>query len=283
MREINNGLFTGERALYHEEDLKITNATFDDGESPLKEGNNLIIDQCTFKWKYPLWYCFNIEMINSTFLETARSGIWYTSNITISDALISAPKTFRRSRKIVLNNVSLPHAEETLWCCEDIKISNVNANGDYFGLNSKNILLENFHLTGNYAFDGGQNIEIRNSVLLSKDAFWNCENVTIYDSVIIGEYLGWNSKNVTFIRCQIDSKQGMCYMENVKLVDCVLNNTDLAFEFCTVDASIVSEVDSIKNPISGRIKAKKIKKIILNQDLVNVEDIEISEDYNDEE
>ena len=61
--------------------------------------------------------------------------------------------------------------------CNKIKLENVRAKGDYFGMNSENINIEKFSLVGNYAFDGGKNIEIHNVKILSKDAFWNCENI----------------------------------------------------------------------------------------------------------
>ena len=56
--------------------------------------------------------------------------------------------------------------------------------------------------------------------------------MTVYDSTIIGEYLAWNSKNVTFINCTIESLQGLCYIENLKMINCTLMNTTLAFEYC---------------------------------------------------
>ena len=265
----------GERALFQSCDLEIKDCTFADGESPLKESRNLKIDNSIFKWKYPLWYCENVVVNNSEFLETARSGIWYTNNINIKDSVIEAPKTFRRGKGITLENVNMPLAQETLWNCKDIKLINVSARGDYFGMNSENINVKDFELTGNYAFDGGRNIEIHNGKLLSKDAFWNCENITVYDSKIIGEYLGWNSKNLTFVNCTIDSLQGLCYIENLKMVNCKLLNTTLAFEYSTVDAEIMSNIDSIKNPISGTIKAKGIDEIILEEPNIDFKKVHI--------
>ena len=57
----------------------------------------------------------------------------------------------------------------------------------------------------------------------------------------------------------------MCYMENLKLVNCKLLNTNLTFEFSTVDAVVTSKIDSVKNPISGHIVAKEIGEIILDE------------------
>ena len=249
MERYSQGYFTGERALYDTHNAVIENSTFDDGESPLKESSNLKIYHCVFKWKYPLWYCENVEVDNVTFLETARSGIWYTKNITLKNCNISAPKTFRRASDIKIINSTLPNASETLWNCKNVEIKKVSANGDYFGMNTENVYIEDFNLDGNYAFDGGKNIEIHNAKMDSKDSFWNCENVTVYDSVITGEYLGWNSKNLTFVNCTIDSRQGMCYIKNIKMINCRLLNTNLCFEYCkNVDAQITSDIDSVKNP-----------------------------------
>ena len=270
MIRVDEELKTGERAMYNTHDALITNTTFADGESPLKECSDLVLDNCIFKWKYPLWYCKNVKVKNTTWLDTARSGIWYTDNISIVDSLIEAPKQFRRSSNIELINCMIPNAEEFLWTCKNIKLTNIQAQGNYFCMNCENIRIENFTLVGNYAFDGAKNIEIRNAKMNSKDSFWNCENVTIYDSTIIGEYLGWNSKNITLINCTIDSNQGMCYIDGIKMVNCKLLNTDLCFERCSdVDATIASSIISVKNPYNGKIKAKSIGEIILDEDIVD--------------
>ena len=269
MKQIKEAYLTGERALFHGLDLNVQDCTFADGESPLKESKNIKITNSTFKWKYPLWYSKDIYCSHTTLLETARSGIWYTNDITMKNCFIQAPKTFRKCSGVTLFNVQLPNAEETFWNCKDIELKNVSANGNYFGMNSENISASDFILSGNYSFDGAKNIEIHNAKLLSKDAFWNCENVTVYDSLIIGEYLGWNSKNVRFVNCTIDSLQGMCYMENVVLENCKLLNTTLAFEYSSVKADIVSSVDSITNPYEGMIRAEEIKEIIFDETYVD--------------
>ncbi|EOH94158.1 DUF3737 family protein [Enterococcus pallens] len=262
---------TGERALFKRNNLIVKNTVFEDGESPLKESSNLEIIDSIFRWKYPLWYCENVELSNTTLLETARSGIWYTNNISISDSMLEAPKTFRRAKDIQLTNVHMPKAEETFWNCENITLTNVQAEGNYFAMNSKNITATDFSLSGNYAFDGAENIEIHHSKLISKDAFWNCKDVTVYDSVIIGEYLGWNSKNLRFVNCYIESEQGLCYVENLVIENGRIVNTDLAFEYSTVNVTAFTSIDSVKNPISGSIKAKNIGELIMEKSEVNPE------------
>ena len=269
MREVKNTDFEGERSLFQIKNTNIDNCTFHDGESPLKETQNIKITNSTFQWKYPLWYGKNIIMSNSKFESTARAGVWYTKNIIFEDSIIEAPKTFRRCKNILLKNIEIPNALETLWHCNDIELLNVKASGPYFALNSSNIKITNFELHGDYCFDGGKNIEVHNAKLLSKDAFWNCKNVVVYDSYISGEYLAWNSKNITFINCTIESLQGMCYVENLVMRNCKLINTTLAFEYSTVDAQISSGIDSVINPSSGKITADFIKELIIEKDKVD--------------
>ena len=270
MKEYKNGTYTGERALFATKDASFDNCLFKDGESPLKESSNLKINKTTFAWKYPLWYCTDVLVENSLIKETARSGIWYTKNITMNNCDIKSPKTFRRAENIVLNSCDIPNAQETIWKCQKIKLNQVTAKGDYFGMNSEDIDITGLTLDGNYCFDGGKNIVIRNSTLHSKDSFWNSENMTVINSTIIGEYLAWNSKNLTFINCTIESHQGLCYIDGLKLINCKLVNTDLCFEYCSnIDAQIISHVDSIKNPYSGKIEVESVGELIIDENFVD--------------
>ena len=256
-------------------DLHIVDTVFEDGESPLKESENISLLNSTFKWKYPLWYSKNIKVKNCILTGTARAGIWYTHGISFTDCEISAPKTFRRATNIVLENINMPNAQETLWACKIVKMKNVKAQGDYICMNCENMEVENFTLLGNYAFDGAKNITIKNSELITKDAFWNSENITVKNCTIRGEYLGWNSKNLTFIDCTLESLQGLCYIENLTLKNCRLINTTLAFEYSTVDADIDGGVDSILNPSGGRICADFIGELKIERDKVDPEKISI--------
>ena len=275
MKLIKQQMLTGERALFNSKDVQVSYSTFADGESPLKESQDIKIDHSMFKWKYPLWYCKDIVVEDSTLFEMARSGIWYTENIAISNSIIEAPKTFRRAKGIKLENVTMPNAGETLWNCDKISLKNVTAKGDYFGMNSTNIKIDGFQLVGNYAFDGGKNIEIHNAKMLSKDAFWNCDNVTVHDSFISGEYLGWNSKNLTFVNCNIESLQGLCYIDNLVMKNCRLLNTTLAFEYSTVDVQINSIIDSVMNPSGGIIQAEGIGELIMDETKIDPEKTQI--------
>lgn len=268
-KEIRQEFLTGERALFQGKDLKIYDTIFDDGESPLKESNNIELYGSMFKWKYPLWYANNIRVKDSTWFEMARAGVWYTNHIEIEDCAVDAPKNFRRCHDITLKNVSIPDAAETLWSCDQVTMEHVLARGDYFAMNSQNMDICDFTLYGNYSFDGVQNVEIHNAKMLSKDAFWNSDHVTVYDSFISGEYLGWNAKNLTLVNCTIESLQGMCYIDHLVMKNCKLINTTLAFEYSTVDAQIDSKIDSVLNPSGGVIRADYIENLIIESDKVD--------------
>ena len=267
--------FTGERALFGSKDLVIKDSVFEDGESPLKESANIELYGALFRWKYPLWYCKNVKAVECTWFDMARAGVWYTDNISIKDTMIQAPKNFRRSSGITLENVVLSNALETLWSCSNIKMKNVTAKGDYFAMNSRDMEVDGLMLDGNYSFDGTENVVIRNSRLITKDAFWNSNNVTVYDSFISGEYLGWNSKNLTLINCTIESLQGMCYIDNLVMKNCKLVNTTLAFEYSNVDAEITSGITSVFNPGKGQITAPEIGELIIEKDKVDPEKTKI--------
>ena len=154
METLTQGLFTGERALFNSKELNICDSVFADGESPLKESSDIALHGSIFKWKYPLWYCTDIKADGCVLLETARSGIWYTKNIEMSDCVIEAPKTFRRSSGIRLSDVTMPNAKETLWNCFDVRLERVSVTGDYFGMNTDNVYADGLVIDGNYAFDG---------------------------------------------------------------------------------------------------------------------------------
>lgn len=269
MKVTEQQFYTGERALFGADGWEIRHCTFADGESPLKESRNIRLRNSMFKWKYPLWYSRNITAEHCTLFEGARAGIWYTEDITVTDTVVEAPKSFRRCRGVTLANVSFVNAAETLWSCREVRGEGVSARGDYFAMNCENVSFDHLTLCGNYAFDGAKNLEIRNATLLSKDAFWNTENVTVRHSFISGEYLGWNAKNLTLIDCTVESLQGMCYIDHLVMQNCRLLNTTLSFEYSTVEADIRGKVDSVFNPSGGTITADEIGELIVQADKVD--------------
>ena len=276
MEKITQQHFNEERSLFASKDLYLEECSFSDGESPLKESQDLELKNCSFAWKYPLWYCKNVKMEDSELEETARSGIWYTDNIEVSKTTIDAPKTFRKSNKIKISECHLKNAKETLWQCKNVRLYVVEANGDYFGYLCEDVEADNLVIHGNYLFDSCKNITIRNSYLESKDAFWNCENVTLINCVIVGEYLGWNTKNLTLINCRIESHQGLCYVDGLKMYHCEVYHSDLILEYSKgLDVEIMTVVDSIKNPAEGKIVIAGVKELILDRKYINPSKVKI--------
>lgn len=267
MKTIKDKEFGGERPLYHERDLHLENVTIHVGESSLKESNNIEAENCRFEGKYVFWENKGFKVNNSVFAVSARSSLWYSSDARLTNCMVEAPKMFRRTNGIYLENVQMPNAEETLWDCNDIEIKNcMIQNADYLFMHSNNIKISDYHQDGNYSFQYSKNVEIHNAVLNSKDSFWDSENCTIYDSEINGEYLAWYSKNLRLVRCHITGTQPLCYCENLVLEDCTFgDDADLAFEYSSVQATIKGKVVSIKNPSSGSITVDSVGEIIIDE------------------
>ncbi|MBL3547256.1 DUF3737 family protein [Chryseobacterium sp. KMC2] len=279
MDTISNRFYEGERPLYGSKNLKLDNVKFYPGESALKEAANIEADNCTFMCKYPFWHNDNSIIKNSLFTVYSRAAIWHSKNIRMIDSVVEAPKMFREVDGIELENVKFPNAGETLWSCRNIKIKNVEAKeAPYIFMNCVNIEIEGFKLQGDYSFDGAKNIVIKNAYLDSKDAFWKTENVTVYNSVIIGEYLGWHSKNLRLVNCKIGGEQPFCYCTDLVLENCeFMDDCNLSFEYSSVNAEITNHIISVKNPLSGVIKAKSIGEIILDENYRNPGACEIIE------
>ncbi|HOO74745.1 MAG TPA: DUF3737 family protein [Tepiditoga sp.] len=268
MKTIEKQIFEGERPLFKSSDILLKECEFIPGESALKECKNITVQNSKFDDNYPFWHNEKLEITDSYFSENCRAAIWYTKDIYIDNCKINGPKVLRESENINIKN-SNGETSELLWECKNVNISDSKFKSDYIFLHSENIQLDNFELNGKYSFQYVKNSVLKNCTLKSKDCFWNSENVTVYDSVIEGEYLGWYSKNLKLINCTIIGTQPLCYAENLIMENCKMYDTDLCFEYTTLDAEITTSVDSIKNPTGGIIKAKSIKEIILDDNTVD--------------
>lgn len=255
MTTISHQEFGGERPLYATHDLHLEDVTIHVGESSIKETSNIEARNCTFEGKYVFWECRHFDVRDCLFRESARSSLWYSEDCTMRNCQVEAPKMFRRMRGIDVENCTFPNALETLWDCQDIRLKHVTiAKADYLGMHCENVKIEDYQQDGNYSWQYAKNVEIRNAVLNSKDALWESENVTVYDSEINGEYLGWYSKNLRLVRCHLTGEQLLCYCENLILEDCTFGpDANLLFEYSTIEATILGDVTSIKNPTSGHI------------------------------
>lgn len=279
METIKDKEFGGERPLFGTHNLKLENVTIHTGESALKCCTDIEAIGCRFEGKYPFWHVDDFRIEKCLFTPGARAALWYSRNCVMIDTQVDAPKMFRELDGIVLHNVRIPDGEETLWHCANVDIKDVDIRkADYLFMHSHDICIEDYYQEGNYSFQYCRNVEIHNADIHSKDAFWGTENVTIYDSTLTGEYLGWHSKRLHLIRCKISGTQPLCYCKDLILEDCEFAaDCDLAFEDSEVNATILSDITSVKNPKKGCISARSIGEVIIDEHSKAVDPVTIIE------
>ena len=258
--------FDQERALYGKKDIYLINCRFDgpaDGESALKESSNIEVDDGYFNLRYPFWHDQHLKINGCELTKLCRAALWYSEDISITDSKLYGIKALRECSDITIEHTDII-SPEFGWSVKNIKMKDTKASGEYFMMRSDNLTFDQVTLDGKYSFQYITDSVFENCEFNTKDAFWHAKNVTIKDSVIKGEYLAWYSENIIFENCLIIGTQPLCYCKNLKLVNCRMTDTDLAFEKSEVDATILTEVDSIKNPKAGRISVKGVKEMIMD-------------------
>ncbi len=278
MKLVKDKEFGGERPLFATHNLRLENVTIHAGESALKCCRNIEAVGCTFEGKYPFWHVDGFRVENCLFTPGARAALWYSRGLEMTDTVVEAPKMFREMQNLSLTRVRIPDAQETLWHCCVVKLREVEVDhADYLFMHSADIDIENYRQQGNYSFQYCRDVEIRNAKIDSKDAFWNTENVTVYDSELTGEYLGWHSKNLRLVRCHISGTQPLCYCEGLVMENCTMGgDADLAFEDSDVTATVLSNIVSVKNPRTGSIKALAIGETIIDANVLQPADCNIT-------
>ena len=269
-KEISGQQFDAERALYNLTKANVMDCVFAgpaDGESVLKEARDVVLENCSFSLRYPLWHVEGFKLLDSRMDEKTRAAIWYAKDGSIVDCDLHGIKAVRECSNIGISN-SVVTSEEFGWMSEGITVKDSELNAMYIFLGSKNVKLENVKMSGKYSFQYMENLEISNSYLDTKDAFWHSKNVTVRDSVVKGEYLAWFSEGLTLVNCKIIGTQPLCYCKDLTLINCTMEDTDLAFEYSEVEATVSGHVDSIKNPKSGTITVDSVGEIIMTDDVV---------------
>ena len=271
MKTIKNKIFDQERTLYAAQNLIIDNCKFDgpaDGESALKEGRNIVVNNSFFNLRYPFWHDKKLAINKCKLTNLCRAALWYSKDIKITKSELFGIKALRECQNIVIEDSKID-SPEFGWRNKNVTINNTKLiNTDYFMFETNKIRLSNVKMQGKYSFQYTKDVIIENSTLDTKDAFWHTKNVTVKNSTIKGQYLAWYSDGLTLINCKIIGTQPLCYCKNLKLINCTMQKTDLSFEYSDVEADIIGSIDSVKNPKSGYIKADKIKKIILEDSII---------------
>lgn len=256
-----------ERALYGEKGLTVKSCRFEgdaDGESALKECADIVAEDSYFDLRYPFWHDKGVKLLGCELTENCRAALWYSERIEIKDTRLHGIKALRECKNVRITDSDI-RSPEFGWSTKRIHMENTRAEGEYFLLRAERVSMKNVTFTGKYSFQYVKDAVIENCNFNTKDAFWHAEDVTVTDSVLKGEYLGWYSKNLTLVRCKISGTQPLCYSENLRLIDCEMENTDLAFEKSSVKASVTTHIDSVKNPLKGKITAPSVGEIIFDE------------------
>lgn len=135
--------FGGERPLFAARNIKLENVVVHTGESALKCCANVEAVNCRFEGKYPFWHVDGFKIKDCLFTPGARAALWYSRNLIMTDTHVDAPKMFREMDGIVLRNVNIPDAEETLWHCSNVEAQNVDVRkADYLFMHSHHIRID---------------------------------------------------------------------------------------------------------------------------------------------
>lgn len=284
MKKIINEKYPLERSLYGEKNLELIDCSFDgkeDGESALKECENIKLTNCFMNLRYPMWHDDHLSIEGCTLTDLCRAALWYSSNITIVSSKLLGIKALRECNNIEMRKDTVV-SPEFGWRSHHIKLDDVSLESEYLFFEASNMDINNIKFKGKYSFQYTHDVVITNSVLDTKDAFWHSNNVTVNDSVVKGEYLAWYSNNLTLINCHITGTQPFCYCRNLKLINCTMEDCDLAFEYSEVNADIKGHIVSIKNPHKGKISVDSLGELIVTDDskysidaVVNVGGVEL--------
>ena len=266
MKTITNQTFDEERALYGSKDVEVVDCRFDgpaDGESAFKECSGISVRDCFFNRRYPFWHDKGLKISGSEMTEACRAALWYTEDAEITDTKLHGIKALRECANVRINGCDII-SPEFGWSVRGINMEDTSAEGEYFMLRSEHLTFDNVKLKGKYSFQYITDSVFTNCDFDTNAAFWHARNVIVRDSVVKGEYLAWYCENVTFENCTLIGTQPLCYCKGLKLINCRMVDCDLAFEKSDVEAEIVSDVLSIKNPRSGRITAESVGEIIMD-------------------
>ena len=265
MKEIiENKTFEEERSLYGVSNLEVRNCHFGgpvDGESALKESNQFSVVDSSFSMRYVLWHSNDFTLERISMDEGTRAAIWYSNDGKIIDSSLHGIKVLRECADFELVRCDIA-SDEFAWKCDDLRIKDCTLSSVYPFLMCTDLEIENTKINAKYSFQYLKGGTIKNCQLTTKDAFWHAEDVTIRDSVVDSEYIGWYSKNLTFVNCRITGTQPFCYCKNLTLIDCTMENGDLAFEYSSVNAKLKGRIESIKNPLSGKIEVDEVGEIV---------------------
>lgn len=264
MTTLQNQSFDAERALYGAQHIRLLDCRFDgpaDGESACKEGADIQAERCFFNLRYPFWHDEGLTIRQSEMTELCRAALWYSHDIEITDTKLHGIKALRECSRVTLQNCDI-RSPEFGWSVQGITMTDCRAESEYFLLRAVDLHITGLDFKGKYSFQYIENAVFENCRFDTKDAFWHARHVVVRNSEVRGEYLAWYCEDVTFDHCRIIGTQPLCYCKGLRLIDCEMVDTNLAFEKSEVDATLTAPIQSIKNPRSGYIRVPAVGEII---------------------
>ena len=255
MHIIEHSTFDEERAFYGADGILLRGCRFDgpaDGESALKEAQNIEVEGCYFNLRYPFWHDRHLHIVDTELTPLCRAALWYSQDFSIENSRLHGTKALRECQRVTIRDCDVISAEFG-WSVSDITLHNTALEGEYVMLRSQNMTFSNVTLKGKYSFQYIENATFDHCDFQTKDAFWHAKHVTVKNSTIRGEYLAWYAEDITFENCIIIGTQPLCYCKGLVLINCEMREADLCFEKSHVTATLTAPVVSIKNPASGII------------------------------
>lgn len=260
MTEIIDQSFDEERAFYGQRDLAVKHCRIDgsaDGESAFKECENLSVEDTFCNLRYPFWHDKHLVIRDSEMTELCRAALWYAEDVRIEHTKMHGIKALRECADVAVSGCDIL-SPEFGWMLRNVSMKDCRLESQYMLMRSEGLRFDHVDCVGKYSFQYVKNAEFTNCTFDTKDAFWHAENVVVRDSVVKGEYLAWYSDYVTFINCRIIGTQPLCGCTHLRLVNCAMEETDLAFETSDVEAVVTTPIVSVKNPRSGIIAAPSV-------------------------
>ena len=164
MEHLIQGLtFDVERALYNIKNTEVRDCTFAgpaDGESVLKETRNVLVKNCDFSLRYPLWHARGFELDNVTMDELTRAAIWYSYDGVIKNTKMGGIKALRECENIRIEDSSAK-SPEFGWRTRGLEIKRSEMESEYFLFECKDVTIDELKMKGKYSFQYVENIDIK--------------------------------------------------------------------------------------------------------------------------
>lgn len=128
--------------------------TFDgpaDGESALKESENITVDHCFFNLHYPFWHDTKLKIEHSEMTPACRAALWYSQNVEIHDSKLHGIKALRECADVKMADCDII-SPEFGWSVLGSRMTGCTAESEYFMLRSDHLTFHDVRLNGKYSF-----------------------------------------------------------------------------------------------------------------------------------